>query len=659
MLPSELPEIGTGVAFDTETSGLYPDSGATVSTVSVAWRNPDGQIDAHAWGFDQGVWGKPEEAVEIRLPVPYAGAPGSKYAWVKRTRLEIAGPNTNLPEDEWDALCGWFGRHDLVAHNALFDLLLMQAGTRKFPGVDLSDRVVWDTFLGQKVLDPMHPLGLKPATERIFGMVPEEKDALIEHLRKMKCRTAGNPRYDLAEPHVILPYAADDTRRTIKLARHQWLRFRDGEAKWLRLQFEMDVMHTLRRMERRGVPYDVTQSRQWAAKIQSRIEEMVDSLPFGDTPTQVRQYYFGSGTNEKGNVCLELKPTKVTAKKKEPCIDAEVMRELADRKAPGAQLYQEYALLGDANSRYYQGYAEFTGTDGRLRTRFRQAGTRSGRLSCERTNLQAIPHDHRMLASGSEVLAAAPSPRDLIHPIEGYELYELDLKQAELRVAALYAQCKPMLEIIYENRDPHGETAIGLNLSTPGAPNWDQMRGVGKRGNFSLIFGIGHLKFRADLRKQVGVDLGARATQKLVGDWNKLYPEFKRTLDRYLHMAQKDGWTYIRDDVRRYYSDLERGIVGGRQQPWDDLYKAFNQKVQGSLGEFGKTWMVKADAYLMDQGVDAAHAGVLLQIHDSLVVMVPIGRLDLVAGVAAIAEEMWPLWFDVPGGVDTKQWQKH
>lgn len=659
MLPSELPDLSTGAAFDTETSGLFQDDGARVATVSVAWHEPDGAITSYAFPFDQGCWGKPAENTEIRVPLPKTGyAAKSPKLWERRKRIELAGPDPNLDAGQWWHMCNWLSKQELVAHNALYDLLLMRAGAgRGWEGVDLETQVVWCTMLGQRVLDPEYSLALKPSTDRLFGLPPSEQDRLRTHLKKIKAKTGDNPRYDLADPWVCLPYAADDTRRTIRLARHQWRRMSDGEAPWSQLEFEMDTMRTLYRMEKRGVPYKAAESASWAAKMRVRVEQMETELPFGDTPNEVRQYFFGAGTNDRGSVCLELKPIKVTAVKKEPCIDAEVMRELVDKGVPAALDYQEYALTTDAVSRYYQGYADFTAEDGRLRTRFRQTGTRSGRLSCERVNLQAIPNDHRMLASGSTILAEAPSPKGLVYAPQGWELWNLDLKQAELRVAAEYADCKPMLQIIYDGRDPHGETAIGLNLANPGDANWDPMRNVGKRGNFSLIFGIGPDKFRGDLRKQVGVDMGATKTRQIVNDWNELYPEFKRALDRYHRAAQRDGWTFIRENYRRYYSDPEKGIVQGKKQRWDDLYKAFNQKVQGNLGYFARTWMVRADEYLMDNGVDRETAGLLLQVHDSLLLLLPEGRRDLAQGVSDIATEMWPHWFDVPGGVDLAEWK--
>src|SRR6185295_9947224 len=99
-----------------------------------------------------------------------------------------------------------------------------------------------------------------------------------------------------------------------------------------------------------------------------------------------------------------------------------------------AETYAEYRRLSNAASMWYEGYANAIGQDGRLRTYFRQNGTRSSRFSVERVNLQAIPQDYRL--SDHSALDGIITPRGIIGNAvpEGWRLFELDLAQAELRV---------------------------------------------------------------------------------------------------------------------------------------------------------------------------------------------------------------------------------
>lgn len=684
MLPSELPDIGNRmVTFDTETSGLYPDNGAQVCVVSVSWHDPKGIQHGYAWPFNQGLYGKlewldkaffGERVVDEPLmdesgnPLLFKSGKRKGTQKTRRNRLKIGidealPPNPNLGPDEWQALCAWLSNYDLNAHNGLFDVIMMLTEVTcwdpsgiawRGPGVDLTENLKWDTMLGNRILDGKHPLGLEDTAHRLFGGgKTEEQDAIKTHLKQRRLPYSKG-HWHLADWAVMEPYALGDPMLTARLGRMQWQRFAAGEADFERMHDEMDKLRTLVRMERKGVPYDAKTSLIWAEKLEARLVELETELPFETRPNAVRDFYFTAGRTDKNAPCLGLKPISMTEGGENtlpvPKVDAEVIRTLAERDAPHARKYQEWKLASDAVNRYYRGYAEGTAPDGRLRTRFRQTGTATLRLSCERFNLQAIPHDHRLLASGSELLAVAPSPRALVHAIPGYKLYHMDLEQAELRVATQFAGCQSMLDILLAGRDPHGETAIALNLADgPNSPNWKVARGVvGKRSNFSLIFGIGPTKFKEDLGKN-GLYLPLSEVRTIHTDWHGIYPEFDRAIKLHMRMAERDGWTRIRGDVRKWYTQ--------REIQFHDWHKGFNNRVQGNIGLFTGAWMVEADEYLMQQDIDPS-AGLMLQIHDALLVMVPEGPegLAMAEHCADIGRQMWDLWFTVPGGVELKEW---
>ena len=76
------------------------------------------------------------------------------------------------------------------------------------------------------------------------------------------------------------------------------------------------------------------------------------------------------------------------------------------------------------------------GGDGRIRTSFRQTKVVSGRLSVERVQLQAIPHDYQLGTLGVEGV------RSFFKPDDGFELWEVDISQAEIRVATAVARVR-------------------------------------------------------------------------------------------------------------------------------------------------------------------------------------------------------------------------
>jgi DNA polymerase I-like protein with 3'-5' exonuclease and polymerase domains len=688
ILPQELPVVDKIVTFDTETSGLYPDEGAQVCVVSVAWREGE-EIRAYAWPFNQGLYGKPEyltaffgqrvvdepilgpDGEQVLLKTgPRKGQVKTKKARYPITADEALPSNPNLGPTEWEALCRWLSKHRLNAHNGLFDVIMMGADTDVWgpdegslgelskmtvPGVDLLDNLEWDTMLGNRIVFPQYPLGLEDTAARLFGGgKTEEQDAIKAHLKSRRL-PYGKGKWHLADWDVMGPYAVGDSRLTAPLGAIQWQEMKDRKIPFARMHDELDKLKALVRMERKGLPYHARESLNWAEKLEARMKEIEAELPFGITPNAVRQFYFTKDRNDRGTPCLGLKPEKLTdggqSGNRVPAVDAEVIKKLAEANKPHARTYQEWRSTADAVTRYYRGYGEAVGKDGKLRTRFRQTGTATLRLSCERINLQAIPHDHRLLVSESQILKVAPSPRALVHPIPGYRLWHMDLEQAELRVATQKAPSPSMLAILEAGLDPHGETAISLGLADgPDHPDWFKARSVvGKRSNFSLIFGIGPVKFREDLGKN-GLYLPLSEVRKIHGDWHALYPEFSEAIDMRMEIAKYDGRTRIRGDVWKWYTEREKAM--------HDWHKAFNNEVQGNIGLFTGHWMVEVDQYCQTLDIDP-QAGLMLQIHDALVCMFPANdEGDAMAEhCAQIGRDMWDQWFTVPGGVELKEWK--
>ena len=689
LLPSELPDDVPGaVVLDWETSGLYKDSGAYIGCAGVAFRYGD-RDHAFAWPFRQGLYGKPEietarfgyeEGEEIygyykndsKATGAKAGDPKRRKTKRKLTAQEVLEPDPNLGPDEWAAFTRWLLKQDIAAHNLLFEIVMADAGCGPdMPGVDILPNGIWCTMLGQHLLDPQHPKGLKETGDRLWGETPDEQERLREHLGS---RGLPKVRYDLADWSVIKPYLLQDVRLGLRLARLQYLRFRGGEAKMARMQSFMRDLDCLVRQERRGVPYNRVESLRWAEKIEAEADQLERRLPFRPTDNGARQFYFTTDVLEDGTHCLGLKPIRMTAPSKthpkgQAGLDAEVVDLLAQRDVPHARTFYQLRQLRDAAGRYYRGYAEAVGDDGRLRTRYRQVGTKPGRVSCERVNLQAIPQDHRLLASGAAILAEAPSPRALVDfELEGLEGWHMDLAQAELRVASEYAQCQTMWDLVASGQDAHGVTAINLGLATgPDDPGWYKARSViAKRSNFSLIFGVAHVTFRADLRKQSGVDLekpnhicvggsvkGCKRTncavKKLIEDWHDLYPEFRPAIDTHMRIAEREHRIRVRDDYYRYFTQVEI--------QYRDFHKAFNNRVQGNIGLFTKAWMVEVDDLLMSRGIPV-NIGLVLQIHDALLLALPPGMRALAEECAEIGRQMWKEWFQIPGGVDVEPWKK-
>lgn len=678
MLPSQLLARGIRpngpIAVDTETSGLFVDDGARVAVVSIAWLGelPFGDIAAQestvvtdrpetiygdyqenvvsfAWAFDQGVegTGKPEDTGQ----------------------LSLMGGNQNLPYDEWVALCTWLSwvgqENGIVFHHAKFDLHILAAGLRyqEGSGIDLLDKTKWDT---QNVCHLIWPeaktTSLKPTARRLWGEAETNESELVQsYLRKAKLPSG---RWDLVPWDLIGPYADQDARLTIRLYYHQLEAIKQGAGDWLEdiwatIERRLDTSKMLYRIERRGLPFDGDQALKMADLLAERQEHYEGLLPFSPpTLPMAKHYWFGSGL-KNGVAGLGLVPYGLT-NSGQPQLNAQIVTEMVKDNVPAADVWRNLQKLYTTDSRWYSGWASMAGPDGRLRASVRQNGTVSSRFSVERVQLQAIPHDYRL--SGFEALEGIKTPRQLIAAgvPSGYRLWELDLAQAELRVAALFANCKRMLELIHKGEDLHGDAATQLFDVRPSDDEWDQMRGVAKRANFSLIFGVGAEKLQGDIEAQTGIVFSLDETRKLVRDWNNLYPEYQQAIRHHMKIVEqrmeqhpdKLGWVETKNGERRWF------------QAGEETHKAFNQRVQPSLAQFGIDWWLAVEKLIRKRLGDhviegVGRIGMVMVIHDSMVLLLPNTKVgDELAAIAADqARALWDKWFaGVPGGADKKVW---
>ena len=687
------------VAYDTETSGLHPDDGASVAVASIAWEDPHGfwrewgavgaltwrtehiapgysvNIASIAWPFDQGV----EAWCDTHPKDEYFG----------QGTLDLYPNRENLPAYEWSSLMGLCMAADLIMHNGKFDALMSHAPLRPHPGtggVDLMLQLAWDTSNVNTVLWPLELVALKPTFERLWPELDygDASKLVKAYLKKNKLPKG---RWDLVPWEIIGPYADGDARMTKMIELRQiWEIDHNGGAKWLYEKDDSDapcpedaVYRSIARklattrwlynMERRGLPYDEVASRTAGDATVAVGERLArEELPF--EPNDARKWFFETGfvATKSGRTGPGLVPyamTEPTARHPEgqPQLTAEILARMVDDAVPYAAEYAVYTKIKLAASMWYYGYAEKIGPDNRLRTVFRQHGTRSTRFSVERANLQAIPQDYRM--SDYAELAGIPSPRQIIAAyirefLPGWALWELDAQQAELRIGAMISQCTPMLDMLTRGEDLHGYTTSQLFNMDESHPRWKYMRQVGKRANFTLGFGAWAKTFMRMLEKETGIRMPLRKAEKLVTDWNKLYPEWSRSIDRHERMLKRRvrqngyGWVVYGNGERRWF------------QPYEDTRKAFNQRVQGNQAQFSLEWGLRAEAFLLSQGLGrvnggdaAASAGMIIPIHDSQNVLVPDNAEGeaLVESVAQIGRDVWAEYFPkVGGGVDAKRW---
>lgn len=545
------------IALDTETSGLHPDDGAKVFAVSFTWLDDAGVLQSAALNF----------AANHDAPRLFEPEPCTLADWVK--------------------FIDWVQCREIVMHNAPFDIAMLRDGAPfDWPGVNLTEQVVFDTMLANWVVDPLYKRGLKPTAARLWGEdEAAEQAALKPYLGKAA-------KFSSVPWSVMEPYALKDAELTYRLYEHRLDQVVSDENLSMIYEREHALMKVVVEMERVGISFDADTALDVGKALRKEMLTLQTGLPFTPTPVKAAKYF----TVTKG-LPRHCETDGGAASAKECCVES-----WKHRGGKVAEDYAKFNSIKGALGRWYEPWPELVGDDGKLRPVIRQAGAKSGRFSMSRVNLMAIPQDYRL----GHILPH-PTPRSLLVPEPGMALVEVDISQAELRLGAHFTKCTPLLEAFAAGDDPHAVTAhnlFGVTLASLPKDDAKRYRVMAKAANFGLAYGMGAETFSHQL-ELAGVPTPLERVQSMVDLWRGSYPHYPRT------------WSKMEAHV---HQERHIELLGGKKS-WFELgteHTAFNRAVQGGVAELMKTSMIRCQPHLPEWG-----ARLVLQIHDALVFELP------------------------------------
>ena len=659
--------VGNLITLDTETSGLFVDGDydkappARVSAVSVGWYSK-GRIHTLAMPFDQGrIGGKPgkwSDTLDDYETLDHVPSCGYGMSATYGKLCECAP--WNLVPDDWATLCEWLtgtvgytdhGSKSIVMHNAKYDLHIMNAGMRTGEaGVDLSAHVISDTMLMQGIVEPLQISSLKPTSERLWGEGSRDEEAVV--LAALKKNGVGlTKRYDLLAWDVLGPYAGKDAELTYRLHDYQQRRVEEGSIPTTDLDIidnELKLAKLLFKMELRRVGLDAPGMAEEAEKMRKEIARLEAELPFQPPNVNAaKRYFFGE---------LGIVPVKVTPKGA-PSLDAEVVARLEQDGVPGAAAWLHIANLNSALSKWYVSWpykAAETEHGWRIMTNFRQGrvesdrkgmtsgGAISGRLSAERVQLQGVPKEYQLPKLIRGIKPKSDGTQGLLQAKPGYQLWEIDASNAEVRVAAWLSQCEALAKVINSGVNIHDGNTVALfgaamADSFPGDwvdgvsnykdhPQWNEYRDLAKIGVFSDLYGSGIVTMTAQFSQGLKRTVPQSVARNFKAAIRNAYPELSQTARRCQAKADKSmggpGYVKLVNGRRRVFGWAER------------THKAMNACIQGGVAETMKALMLL---------IEAAYPGVLInQVHDSVWVEVPYFNADLiVADIQAMGAKLF------------------
>lgn len=287
---------------------------------------------------------------------------------------------------------------------------------------------------------------------------------------------------------------------------------------------------------------------------------------------------------------------------------------------PTAGYILEYRGWQKSVSSNYRAYLDLLSPDGRLRPNYKLHGTRTGRMSCEKPNLQQIPRVSDKPWNGKL--------KSTFVADDGYTLWEADYSQLELRLATAYAGEEGLKEVFLQGRDIFTEMSQQLGMT----------RQDTKTMTYTIQYGGG-------IRRLVEV-FGVTETRAryLMDNFYQTYPGFRRVSDNAKKQTQAYGKV-------RIWSGRYRHFFFGKEE----AHKAFNAVMQGGAADIMEHTMLRvADAV----GWANPDCRMLLQVHDSIVFEIKQGMESIYHPQIREAMENIEPNFGVRFAVDLHQWGK-
>ena len=594
------------VVMDLETTGLdeYAEAGgdtnggypARIVLASLTLPNAErAAAGAYNWRTFDG-----EQPMTYLVPLSH---PASPLIGVWRKVMAIIGREINR------------GGKPFVNANIKFDARWVFAQT----GVDLSDRIEWDTTVSSQLVDTEARTRLKIRAARDFG---------IEEWDDFDLGTPGAAeRVDLIQ---LGEYAARDTYYTWKIEEeHRDQMFLTGDEEpfdsddiqMARLgkvatYVAMPTVKTLTKVEQRGFLLDVD----WVhAKIEEmgalRLKACEDILGLYGTepaPAPAKDGVTTAATSKwfQGFVAqaIEAGDLRVTARTDSGNAQWNKAVLIAQQRqgSPAAD-----ALLRHRDAtktlEFLRSWLELRDPNNVIHATYNVGFVKTGRLSSSNPNVQQI----------SSRLKPAFIPRP------GHVLLDLDYSQVELRVAAFISRSQPMIEAFQRGDDLHRLLAAKIAGKAPeDVTSLERKRA--KAGNFGLLYGMSPGGFQSYAATAYDVSLTLAEAQAVHSAFFEMWDGMRQWHDRAKRRAYERG--YVTSPI-------------GRTQWLSDLYSkssfksshaernALNSPVQG----FGSDLMQMAAASIMGTlpgyplpKVEGAH--VVATVHDEICIEVPEDR---------------------------------
>lgn len=366
---------------------------------------------------------------------------------------------------------------------------------------------------------------------------------------------------------------------------------------------EWPVIPVLARMEHMGIELNV-----------GYLEKFADEV--GDLVSDYEQQIYGhadqefniSSPTQLADILFEKLKLPTAGIKKGKTGYSTAARELDKLRGthPIIDLITQYREVAKLKNTYIDTLPQQVDEDSRLHTTYALTVAQTGRLSSNDPNLQNIPTRTDL---GRRIRTAFVAGK-------GRKLVSADYSQFELRLAAVLAKDKELIDMFNRGADIHATTAA-LVYGRQQEDVTKQQRRAAKVINFGILYGM----------SPHGLSVATGMARDQAATFIDRYKELRKPLfdymDRILEFARENGYVETLFGRRRPMPDIKSSNFMVRQAA---ERAAINMPIQGTEADLMKMAMIEVDKLLGKK----QDCHMLLQVHDSLIIECPSADADSV-----------------------------
>ncbi|MCO8241955.1 DNA polymerase I [Streptococcus suis] len=413
-------------------------------------------------------------------------------------------------------------------------------------------------------------------------------------------------KLDLPEREVFFPHLARKVQVLIETEEPMLTKLEENQQLDLLFDMELPLANVLAKMEIAGIKVEA----ETLKAMQSENEVLIDQLTKEIYELAGQEFNINSpkqlGTILFEEMGLPLEYTKKTKTGYSTAVD--VLERLAPI-APVVSKILEYRQITKLQSTYVVGLQDAILEDGKIHTRYVQDLTQTGRLSSTDPNLQNIPV---RLEQGRLIRKA------FVPSLENSVLLASDYSQIELRVLAHISQDQHLIEAFQQGADIHTSTAMrvfGIEKAEDVTPN---DRRNAKAVNFGVVYGI------SDFGLSNNLGITRKEAKAYIDTYFERFPGIKNYMETIVREARDKGYVETIYKRRRELPDINSRNFNVRNFA---ERTAINSPIQGSAADILKVAMINLDKALTEAGLATR---MLLQVHDEIVLEVPVAELETV-----------------------------